>query len=54
MKTTAAEVFMKVADKAEPSRYQGTAVAAEGAGTDGTTNVRGQSIDCNTRRTTVS
>ena len=53
MKTTAAEVFMKVADKAEPSRYQGTAVAAEGAGTDGTTNVRGRSIDCNTRRTTV-
>ena len=44
---------MKVADKAEPSRYQGTAVAAEGAGTDGTTNVRGRSIDCNTRRTTV-
>ena len=41
IKTTAAEVFMKVADKAEPSRYQGMAVAAEGAGTDGTTNVRG-------------
>ena len=53
MKTTAAEVSMKVADKAEPSRYQGTAVAAEGAGTDGTTNVWGRSIDCNTRRTTV-
>ena len=53
IKTTAAEVFMKVADKAEPSRYQGTAVAAEGAGTDGTTNVQGRSIDCNTRRTTV-
>ena len=53
MKTTVAEVFMKLADKAEPSRYQGTAVAAEGAGTDGTTNVRGRSIDCNTRRTTV-
>ena len=28
-------------------------MAAEGAGTDGTTNVRGRSIDCNTRRTTV-
>ena len=53
MKTTAAEVFMKLADKAELSRYQGTAEAAEGAGTDGTTNVRGRSIDCNTRRTTV-
>ena len=53
MKTTAAEVFMKLADKAEPSRCQGTAVAAEGAVTDGTTNVRGWSIDCNTRRTTV-
>ena len=35
MKTTVAEVSMKLADKAEPSRYQGTAVAAEGAGTDG-------------------
>ena len=28
-------------------------MAAEGAGTDGTTNVRGRSIDCNKRRTTV-
>ena len=53
IKTTAAAVFMKVADKAEPSRYQGTAVAAKGAGTDGTTNVWGRSIDCDTRRTTV-
>ena len=46
MKTT-------TADKAEPSRYQETAVAAEGAGTDGTTNVRSRSMDCNKRRTTV-
>ena len=56
MKTTVAEVYMNLADKAEPTRYQGTAVAAEGAegaGTDGTTNVRGRSIDCNKRRTTV-
>ena len=53
MKTTAAEVCWNLADKAEPSRYQETAVAAEGAGTDGTTNVRGWSIDCNKRRTTV-
>ena len=42
-----------LADKAEPSRYQKTAVAADGAGTDGTTNVRGRSIDCNERRMTV-
>ena len=54
MKTTAAEVCWNLADKAEPSRYQETAVAAEGAGTDGTTNVRGRSIDCNKRRTTVA
>ena len=53
MKTTAADVCWNLADKAEPSRYQETAVAAEGAGTDGTTNVRGRSIDCNKRRTTV-
>ena len=52
-KTTVAEVYMNLADKPEPTRYQGTAVAAEGAGTDGTTNVRGRSIDCNNRRTTV-
>ena len=39
-KTTVAEVYMNFADKPEPTRYQGTAVAAEGAGTDGTTNVR--------------
>ena len=50
MKTTAAEVCWNLADKAEPGRYQ---EAADGAGTDGTTNVRGRSIDCNKRRTTV-
>ena len=44
---------MNFADKPEPTRYQGTAVAAEGAGTDSTTNVRGRSIDCDNRRTTV-
>ena len=53
MKTTVAEVCLNLADKAEPTRYQGTAVAAEGAGADGTTNVRGRSIDCTKRRTTV-
>ena len=39
MKTTVAEICWNLADKAEPTRYQGTVVAAEGAGTDGTTNV---------------
>ena len=53
MKTTAAEVCWNLADKAEPSRYQETAVVAKGVGTGGTTNVRGRSIDCNARRTTV-
>ena len=53
IKTTAAEVCWKLANKAEPSRYQKTAGAADGAGTDGTTNVRGRSIDCNERRMTV-
>ena len=49
MKTTAAEVCWNSADKAEPSRYQETAVATEGAGTGGTTNVRSRSTDCNKR-----
>ena len=35
MKTTVAEVFMKLADKAEPSRYQGTAVVLELCSTNG-------------------
>ena len=53
MKTTAAEVCWNLADKAEPSRCQETAVTAVGAGTGGTTNVRGWLIDCNKRSTTV-
>ena len=53
MKATVSELYVNLADKAEPNRYQGTAVAAERAGTDGTTNVRGRSADCNKRRTTV-
>ena len=40
MKATVVELYVNLADKAEPNRYQGTAVAAERAGTDGTTNVR--------------
>ena len=52
MKTTAAEVCWNLADKAEPSRCQETAVAAEGAGAGGTTNERDRSIDCNKRSTT--
>ena len=46
MKTTAAEVCWNLTDKAEPSRCQETTVAAVGAGTGGTTNVRGRLI-CN-------
>ena len=53
IKTTAAEVCWKFADKAEPSRCQEPAVAAEGAGTGGTTNERGRSMDCNKGSTTV-
>ena len=53
MKMTAAEVCWNLADKAEPSRYQETAVAAEGARTDDTTNVQGRSIDRDNMRTTV-
>ena len=53
MKTTAAEVCWNLADKAEPSRCQETAVAAVGAGTGGTTNIRGRLIDCNKRSTTA-
>ena len=53
-KTTVAEVYiMNFADKPEPTRYQGTAVVAEGSGIDGTTNVRGRSSDCDSRRSTV-
>ena len=52
-KTTVTEVYTNFADKPEPTLYQGTAVAAEEAGTDGTTNVRGRSIDWNIMKTTV-
>ena len=53
IKTTAAEVCWKIADKAKPSCCQEPAVAAEGAGTGGTTNERGRSMDCNKGSTTV-
>ena len=56
MKTTVTEVYRNLADKPEPTQYQGTAVAAvaaEGTGTDGTTNVRDRLIDRKNRRTTV-
>ena len=53
MKTTAAEACWNLADKVEPSRHQETAVVAVGAGTGGTTNVRGRLIDGNKRSTTV-
>ena len=52
-KTTIPEGNTNFADKSEPTLYQGTAVAAEEAGTDGTTNVRGRSIDWNIMKTTV-
>ena len=48
-----AEVYVNLANKVEPTRYQETAVAAEGAGTDSTTNVRDRWINCNKRKTTV-
>ena len=51
--TTVAEVYTNCADKSEPTLYQGSAVVAEEAGTDGTTNVRDRSIDWNTMETTV-
>ena len=43
------------AGKPKPTQYQGTAVAAVEAGTDGTTNVQCRSIDCDNinMRTTV-
>ena len=53
MKTTVAEVCGNWADKAEPSRCQETAVAAVGAGTGGTKNVRGRLMDCNKKSTTA-
>ena len=38
-KTTVTETYTNFADKPKPTQYQGTAVAAEEAGTDSTTNV---------------
>ena len=52
-KTTVTEVYTNFADKPEPTQYQGMAVSAEEAGTDGTTNVQGRSIDCDNMKTTV-
>ena len=44
-KTTVTERYTNFAENSEPTLYQGTAVAAEEAGTNGTTNVRvGRSI----------
>ena len=50
--TTVAEVYTNFTDKSEPTLSQGSAVVAEEAGTDGTTNVRDRSIDRNTIKTT--
>ena len=50
--TTVAEVYTNFTDKSEPTLSQGSAVVAEQAGTDGTTNVRDRSIDWNTIKTT--
>ena len=52
MRTTAAEVHWNLADKAEPSRCQETAVAAVGVGAGGTTNERYRSIDSHKRSET--
>ena len=43
--TTVAEVYTNFADKSEPTLSQGSAVVAEEAGADGTTNVRDRSIN---------
>ena len=42
--TTVAEVYTNFTDKSEPTLSQGSAVLAEEAGTDGTTNVRDRSF----------
>ena len=52
VKTTAAEVGWNLSDMTEPSRYQETAVAAEGAGTGATANKWDRSMDCIKRNTT--
>ena len=51
-RTTIAEVYTNFADKSEPTLSQGSAVVAEEAGADGTTNVRDRSIDRNIMKTT--
>ena len=50
--TTVAEVYTNLTDKSEPTLSQGSAVVAEEAGTDGTTNVRDRSIDQKIMKTT--
>ena len=50
--TTVAEVYTNFTDKSEPTLSQGSAVVAEDAGTDGTTNVCDRSIDRNTMKST--
>ena len=50
--TTVAEVYTNFTDKSEPTLSQGSAVVAEEAGTDGTTNVRDRSIDQKNMKTT--
>ena len=49
---TVAEVYTNFTDKSEPTLSQGSAVVAEEAGTDGTTNVRDRSIDQKIMKTT--
>ena len=53
MTTTAAEVCGNWADRAEPSRCQGKAVAAVGAGTGGNKDVQGRSRNGNKTSTTA-
>ena len=52
-KTTVTETYANFADKPKPTQYQGTVVAAEEAGTDGTTNVQCRSIDYDKTKTTL-
>ena len=52
-KTTITETYANFADKPKPTQYQGTAVAAEEPGTDGTMNVQCQSIDYVNMKTTI-
>ena len=52
-KTTVKKADTNFDDKPEPTQYQRTAVSAEEAGTDSTTNVHGRSIDDDKMMTTV-